>query len=133
MRRYIEFRGKRTSDDHWVRGDFMHHHPHHSGATIIQNGCIYNEVHPRTVSEFTGELDLDESQIFEHDILDYWIEGTYVGRDLVRFRRGAFRLGAARYLAGFSKVRVVGNIFDNPELLDPLKVSAYYRSWRVEK
>ena len=78
-------------------------------------------VDPETVGEFTGYSDVAETKTFEHDIIksrDYtWI---------VVFKNGCFRccqIGNESkernigYLAVFG-IKVIGNIFDNPELLE---------------
>ncbi len=82
-------------------------------------------VDPETVCEYTGYRDLRKKHVFEHDIV--FCEETGCHGHVV-FKDGKFMIKwekAADYLISdihfwFSERRmyVVGNIFDNPELLE---------------
>jgi len=96
-------------------------------------------VEPNSVSQFTGEHDSEDHEIFEGDILEVAVDGDPLDPDKyltqVWFEKGAFLvdvvgeefdildIGYAKELwSGCHKYcRVVGNISDNPELLKEQK------------
>lgn len=90
------------------------------------------KVDPETVGQFTGFNDADGEKIYEGDILMYVGQREdNKGREYFRkvlFRNGNFCMIDAKYainsplykhlVDGKLKWRVVGNIYDNPELLE---------------
>ena len=132
------YRGKRKDNGEWVIGYYfcMHHndgrtHIHHFiipiDAEIPKDkpiGEIQVEVIPETVGEYTGEQDKNGKKIFEGDICRKF--SNYSGKKIffsIVFEQGLFY---ARYseTAGMplcdicEKVEIIGNIHDNPELLE---------------
>lgn len=90
------------------------------------------EVDPETVGQWTGLVDFEDTKIFEGDILEFVYEGK-------RYRRAVGWFGDSGYSAfdfdrsddfteynglvwltreGDVNCTVVGNIYDNPELLE---------------
>ena len=127
------FRGKLKTDNgnlkkgDWVYGDLVnlidgkesHHHIYGKG-----------EVNADTVCQSTGETDKNRVEIFEGDIVKVDFEVEYVGIKpkpsyigVVKFEKGAFEIykkfnGAQFFFqCGLIKT-VIGNIHDNPELLN---------------
>lgn len=78
-------------------------------------------IDPDTLCEFTGEYDKEGNMIWEHDIvsMNAYRGGKWYAE--VYFRKGKFAVNGSNYkfkdLAPSSYV-VIGNIFDNPELLE---------------
>ena len=128
MNREILFRGKRLDNGEWVYGDLMTKYPHHKGLTIVESGCVYHEVDPETVGQYTGLKDRNGVKIFEGDyIYHHWHKDT------------AYLVWHERYICFVGKLfeedtsrtyqyekpdepdlEVIGNIHDNPELLEVL-------------
>ena len=129
--REILFRGKRLQGGEWVEGYFfksdINKKERESGkATLIftpdcDTFIMVPECHNRfmvvsdTVGQYTGLTDKNGKRIFEGDILA--LRG---GRPLVvRFEDGAFILeGSSIPMRFANKFEVIGNITDNPELLE---------------
>ena len=125
--REIEFRGKRLDNGEWVYGDLMTKYPHHEGLTIVEHGCVYHEVDPATVGQNTGLVDRNGVKIFEGDVIfhhrhkikAYWewhsdhacFVGMEISYDEPLISRYYIRLDEP-------DLEVVGNIHDNPELLE---------------
>lgn len=120
--REIIFRGKRVDSGEWIEGiDIMN-------KTVRGELCLANigkdwvAVVPSTAGQFTGVTDRNGARIFEGDIVtgrfqDKKITGCVKYGDDASFyiyRKGLFNVGlnnADIWLA------VIGNIYDNPELL----------------
>ena len=140
MREYL-FRGKRLDNDEWVEGDLFQDRD--LGTVHIQGFDYYSteeglqrdgysfEVDPETVGQFTGLTDKNNRKIFEGDILH---TSYHSERDrIVFFDNGRFRWkfvhACGIYDAGaedcvclqkesVQNQSVIGNIHDNPELLE---------------
>ena len=126
--REILFRAKRTDNGEWVYGDFVS-----NGFGICHTeylneygdvGDIYHQVMPTTISQFTGLIDKNGRQIFEGDIVRYMQNNTMV---VVWNNESAAFVGAysainfnycATLINGHMYLEVIGNIYDNPELLE---------------
>lgn len=139
--REIIFRGKRVDNGEWVEGYYFKAKRHWNDIGVhedwiadgaIQNGGWCNVVSkhaviPTSISEFTGLTDKNGKRIFEGDIIHgvaHWLE-RYVPA-VVTFRNGSFGLlwyrGEVEEFNPFTSMcnveyTVVGNIYDNPELM----------------
>lgn len=123
--REILFRGKDVRTGYWKEGSLVREWLGvDMGYTIRDVPDRFNQiafrsiVDPKTVGQYTGLTDKDDRKIFEGDIVNILaIDKNRV----VRFDEGGFCLdaGSLRDYRCFGKmaIKVIGNIYDNPELL----------------
>lgn len=125
MNREIEFRGKRFDNGQWAYGNLIIDDSGNSEIIDYENNReIRYDVRGETIGQFTGKYDKNQRKVYEGDIV---LQQGYNGRKekmVVRFEYGAFIVG---YHSGSStrkkpmlisdKCEVIGNIHDNPELL----------------
>ena len=127
--RTIKFRGKAIDGKEWLYGDLVSSADKKRFAILVNNKESYDEceVSPETVGQFTGLMDKNDAEIYEGDILKWSNGRSYV----VKFWEGMFYASVEEcndgILGGFPlhaltdyedrKCEIVGNIFDNPELL----------------
>ena len=126
--REIKFRGKNAKGE-WIIGDLLHNR----GETFIAPPGIANtldtlddfRVYPATVGQYTGMEDRNGKEIYEGDIILQ--QGYHGGNEkmVVRFEHGAFIVGyhngsstIKRPMLINKKCKTLGNIYDNPELLE---------------
>ena len=141
--REILFRGKRIEDGEWVYGDycgicrvecndgnFVYRHLIHRS-----NDEPLYMVDPETVGEYTGLTDKNGKKIFEGDIVryrpEYWCEPqqSVVEYYADKWNYPAFDLKEHDYEVNGLQcaheegigLKVVGNKWDNPELLEMCK------------
>lgn len=136
--REILFRGKRVDNGEWVYGTYGRHTSF--DAMIIDrpyldsNGDLtalnFWTVNPETVGQFTGLTDKNGNRIFEGDILKaIWqhLSNTDTVIGIVKYDDAAFILETDDHYLFFEdnifsdECEVVGNIHDNPELLEGKK------------
>ena len=145
--REILFRAKQIDDGEWVegyyammgKGNLIRHY-------IVQNCALtglfedpednmyFNdvEIDPETLCQFTGKMDEDGEKIFDKDIVCFiditstesgYSEHSCVGQVLWDEEECRFhvtnRLSAESWEV-LDECKVVGNVFDNKELLDEL-------------
>lgn len=124
--REILFRGERIDNGKWVYGYYCHCVPAlNSGKTYpaiqqTDDGSLYfREIIPETVGQYTGLTDKNGKKIFEGDLLLNGCD-TY----LVRWECGNLEYVLEDSTVSFSmacvapgEIEVIGNIYDNPELL----------------
>lgn len=136
----ILFRGKQTSSGEWLYG---------IPVTTFVDGCLKrismvehieyetlldhsihvegDWVNPETVGQYTGWKDIYVKRIFEGDIL----KGVYVKDNgelvniagVVKYCLGGYQIRDGKYvveLCHVSSCKIIGNIHDNPELLEVL-------------
>jgi uncharacterized phage protein (TIGR01671 family) len=128
--REILFRGKRTDTGEWVEGLYVVAKDAASGvdlSLIVEPGTImaygelfnYNLVNPDSISMFTGCYDKNGKKIFEGDIVRNHTGEIYEIAFMNQYSRFALRRPGTVF--GWSNPKlceVIGNIYDNPELLE---------------
>lgn len=142
MDREIKFRGKRVDTGEWVYGDLVRNCLN-IASNIINVGIKKEnsntvEVDPETVGQFTGLKDSKGVEIYEGDVLRIRGEGYYSNNTIslddeweyigkVSFKVfswfvGLIDSGVLFYdlleEAPIDDMEVIGNIFENPELLE---------------
>ena len=138
--REILFRGKRIDNGEWVEGYYvkaldMYDNEIHvifdTMTTFYSCGETsgFELVDPETICQYTGLTDKNGKKIWENDICDRKEEYP----EIVKYHNGDWtldysylkdkKIGYSYCNLGFyvferKQVEVVGNIFDNPELLE---------------
>lgn len=127
--REILFRAKRKDNGEWVQG-LLWKKKHNTNKIFIS--CFPDEddneesfvVISKTVGQFTGLTDKNGTKIFEGDIVEGQDYDEEDGYGTITWDDGAFWVGN-NYICGtfcenyYGKdFEVIGNIHDNPELLE---------------
>jgi uncharacterized phage protein (TIGR01671 family) len=135
--REIKFRGKRLDDGEWVYGDY---HRRAGGVHCIiamepdeQGKVVYivHQVNPATVGQFTGLLDKNGKEIYDGDIIRsdcgngevrhlisfFDIIASFVAEMLPDNGINDYCTLSQAWILKYNK-EVIGNIHDNPELLE---------------
>lgn len=137
--REIMFRAKLLTRDRWVYGDYFsqckdgvtthciveHRYGRERGREVMW------EVAAPTVGEFTTIEDKNGTRVFEGDIIEYLADTIEPARVRVRWNPDVlmwdtddqYRLSLATTMQ-MRGARVVGNIHDNPELVEALVEAA---------
>lgn len=131
--REILFRGKQKYNNEWIYGSLVRlgkesfSDPDRYGITdkgipIVNMDVCYNlkvdEVIPETVGQYTGMSDNNGKPIFEGDILKLGTGKTrFVFYGISSFRHTIYNGYAKEFDFKDRGYQVIGNIFDNTELL----------------
>jgi len=129
--RTIKFRGKRVGDLEWLVGDLIHTEQDDPEQVSMNywdevDGWMNYPVHHDTVGQFTGVLDKNGEEIYEGDIVEMWQGEAHHRTGIVCFVEGKYCYVVGRGVYSFfpndedidELVTVIGNIHDNPELLE---------------
>ena len=128
--RTIKFRGKSIGGKEWLYGDLVSSVDKKRFAILVNDKESYDEceVDPKTVGQFSGLYDYNGNKIYEGDILKWEKDGLMY---VVKFWDGMFYASVKEcndgIFGGFPlhaltkhddrKCEIVGNIYDNPELM----------------
>lgn len=149
MNREILFRGKRLDNGEWVYGYYLPWHAvtdlqgNEPYAQIFEEYKIKGKyvakgwvrVNFNTVGQYTGLTDKNGNRIFEGDIVKVKITQT---EDIKTYGSCKYKVGFITYNEdfalftcknnfmnfinwAFNDCEVIGNIYDNPELLEDMK------------
>lgn len=126
--REILFRGKTQQHSRWIYGD-LNHYMCDDGVFIAENGHSMHRVFKESTGQFTGLRDKNNTKIFEGDIVTCQTKyGADVGQ--IIFAMGKFCVwwhseyhypNCAKMIMCYdinSKTKVIGNMIDNPELIN---------------
>lgn len=128
--REILFRGKRTVDDEWIEG-------YYDGTRVVPVIITHwddDVIYPETLCEFTGIYDKNNVRVFEGDIVKHYdnsfkefdIGRVFWSQKLCCYRRTS-SLPDAQFrpvdysMGAHCEYEVIGNIYDNPELLEEVE------------
>ena len=138
MSREILFKAKRIDNGEWIRGDLITTPfiPYILDIINADYDCFEDlnegngifEVDPETVCQYTGLTDKSGRKIFEGDIVKvYERTAKEYLNNKVSYVGGSFLLIKEHYLNAHlgdyikNELEVIGNIFDNSELLEGSK------------
>lgn len=122
--REILFRGKRKLGNEWIEGS-LHTEKFTDDEEFLCCEVCQCDVYPETVGQYTGLTDKNGKRIFEGDIVkNEYEKGHYQYFKIFYCNRTYMWQGENKY-GMLSKVyqmlgtlEVIGNIHDNPELLE---------------
>lgn len=136
MNREILFKAKRKDNGEWVEGYYVYCRKRHYILPVLNKAIGFDEredewveVDPNTLCQFTGLTDKNGKKIWEYDICEMVYDGTihiYVvvwDKTELDFKgtNGKENYGCNfEYLGCCEEIVVIGNIFDNPELLEAM-------------
>ena len=128
--RDILFRGKRLDNGEWVYGFYCHvprgrlDRDEHLIQTVKKSGKMgmLHCVDPSTVGQYTGLMDKNGKRIWEGNVITVDREvGCFeikFNENTAMFVMDGDAIRASFNIFGTDEVEVMGNIHDNPELLE---------------
>ena len=134
--REILFRGKRADSGEWVEADVLQtrYHSGHIEYQIMPQTPVSSaySVLPETVGQYTGLTDKNGKRIFEGDICKFKrFNDVHVGKVVFNVTTASFIMWYQPIVGAYGEkatqkmllsvcdnIEVVGNIHDNPELME---------------
>ena len=134
--REVIFRGKRADSGEWVEGDVLQtkYHSGHIEYQIMPTTPISSAypVLPETVGQYTGLTDKNGKRIFEGDICKFKrFNDVHIGKVVLNVTTASFIMWYQPIVGAYGEkatqkmllsvcdnIEVVGNIHDNPELME---------------
>lgn len=134
--REILFRGKRLDNGEWITGHLLKYEDgsarmvssntdifcYEKDDSIIQT--VAHRVDPKTVGQYTGFVDKNGRKIFEDDILSIYNSKAFLfsvawnnNHYILKCTTNGVSDNILNVIESPEDVKVVGNIYDNPELL----------------
>lgn len=134
MMREILFRGKDSITKRWVYGALVQQQddPLKEKAFIISysnyqfgdfSEAVMHEVDPETVGQYTGFVDKNSKKIFEGDIVSIYNSKAFLfavewnNQYVLKCTTNGVSDNILNVIESPEDVEVVGNIYDNPELI----------------
>lgn len=132
--REIKFRGRRVDTGEWVYGKLLNSNfssfivmmVNTIGGNVISS-LVYHEVDQESIGQYTGLKDKKGVEIYERDVVDTTYNGeAFIGVVVYDMSELDFKAtnGKENYGSNFQyllcceEVEVIGNIYENPELLE---------------
>ena len=134
--RDILFRGKRVDNGEWIYGHYGEYFNEERNVPCISvidahalTGSLCYDVVLQSVGDYTGLTDKNGKKIFENDIIEYdetkntyyqivWINSGWGHKELDTGICELFPTNYGHNPTCFNNVKIISNIFDNPELLE---------------
>lgn len=128
--REIRFRGKQIDTGEWIEGgldtDWGLPSEQRTRYWIIKPYYGSFAVVPETIGQYIGRTDKNGSKIFEGDIFNagvkncvFWFDETENAFVYGCSFGDGYRMSTATYATLDTKeIKIIGNVYDNPELLD---------------
>ena len=144
--REILFKAKRIDDGEWVEGSLLQTTAVSLKSFIVESACYtfgqwdWNDcvqVDTETICQYTGLIDKNGNKIWENDVVkrynsngDEWMMSKIVWADYslnmgwcIEDVKRLSKYGTRLFKVGFDvndceKCEVIGNIYENPELLN---------------
>lgn len=130
MNREIKFRAKDILHKEWYFGSLARDIPQNSYYIIDENYGSGVDVDENTVGQYTGLKDKNRKEIYEGDIIEFSYDvfvgnfDTLIEKGQIVFTDGAFYIELLDkdewfllYSVNIDTIEIIGNIYDNPELL----------------
>ena len=127
MAREILFKAKRKDNGEWVYGNYAFEDTKGERHFIFQNFGFKYEVDKDTICQYTGLTDKNGRKIFENDVVKHYYDPfskSVYEKGIIkwddercRFRQDRLSPNFAYSVEKYCVYEVIGNIFDNPELL----------------
>lgn len=107
--REIKFLGKIENNDGWYGSNCTE-------GTML-NGKIVDKFIPKTVRQFIGRQDIQGNDVYEGDIIQSTSLVGFVRWDNMDGSFKVIAFNAIYFFDDLNEPKVIGNIFDNPDIL----------------